>query len=75
MIVNQEDEYSQPFFTDDSVNLKCVLSWRARDEKGPTPAVRIDFHNSFFFDSAHTHTRPELLQKALQQLKSSNRRD
>ena len=72
MIVNQ-DEYGQPFFSDESVNLNCVLSWRARDKKGPIPTLRIDFHNSFFFDSALTNTRPELLQKALRQLNRSNR--
>lgn len=71
MIVYQEDEYSQSFFSDDSVNLNRVLSWRAQNGKTDAPALRIDFHNSFFFDSARTCTRPELLQKALQQLKAS----
>ena len=69
--MNEEDEYSQSFFSDDSLNLNCVLSWRVRDENAPNPALRIDFNNSFFFDSDRTHTRPELVRKALRQLKAA----
>lgn len=40
------DEYVQPDYPDDYVNVNCVLAFRHRDD-----AVLIDFQNGWVFDS------------------------
>jgi hypothetical protein len=63
------DEHSQEEFSDDSVNLRCVLSARIRHERdGGTPELAINFHNSFHFDS-NLFRRQEKVVRAIVELR------
>ena len=40
-------EYAQEEFTEDSINIHSVLTWRSTASQ----ALTVDFKNSFYFDS------------------------
>jgi hypothetical protein len=71
MEMSGPDEYAQEWFSDDSVDLQCVLSWRLRDSGSAAPHLMIDLHNSFILDSAYGRPRPERIQSAIRQLKQN----
>jgi hypothetical protein len=70
VILSKRDEYAQEFYSDESINVNCVLSWRLREDASSL-RLRIDFHNSFFFDSERWHPRLDLLKEAIRRLKTS----
>ena len=39
--------YAQEEFSDESINVHCVLSWRL----SASQALTVNFHNGFYFDS------------------------
>jgi hypothetical protein len=41
------DDYTNEEFSDDSINVQCVLSYTV----GSSQSLRINFHNGFHFDS------------------------
>jgi hypothetical protein len=60
------DEYSQPDYADDHVNVDCALSWRMR-----TGNVEIDFRNGWFFDSHNWKHRKGARELVLAALKGN----
>lgn len=41
------DHHVQPEFSDDSINVGCVLSWRLRSQHATDPVLYVDLHNGF----------------------------
>jgi hypothetical protein len=62
------DEFLQEFYSDDALSLNTVSSWRLRTNKAGQPSLRIDFHNSFVFDSDECSIRPDRLLEIIQKL-------
>jgi hypothetical protein len=75
MLRYASDEFVQEFFSDESVNVKCVLSWRTSPNNSGAGRQRllIDFHNSCIFDSDMWHSRPDVPRMILQELKRQSR--
>lgn len=48
-----EDDHTQEWFSEDSLNLRCVLSSSIKQKRMEDPAIKIRFHNSFRFDSEY----------------------
>ena len=46
----EADEYVQPEYSEDHVNVNCVLSWR-RAETADGDSVFVDFQNGWVFSS------------------------
>jgi len=60
-------EYRQEEFSDDSINVHCVLSWRL----SASQRLTVNFHNSFRFDSETCPKRQHrLLATAIETLRS-----
>lgn len=70
----EADDFIQEWFSDDSVNIRCVLSWRcSRTSHESASALKINFHNSFYFDSERSKTRPERVNETLSELQRISR--
>lgn len=68
------DNFIQEWFSDDSVNVRCVLSWsRRQTARESASALKVNFHNSFCFDSEHSGIRPERVNETLSELKRISR--
>jgi hypothetical protein len=51
-----------------------VLSWRcSRTSHESASALKINFHNSFYFDSERSKTRPERVNETLSELQRISR--
>jgi hypothetical protein len=50
----ERDDYVHEHYSDDSINLKCVLSWKViGNARSQSPRLQINFHNGWFYDSDH----------------------
>lgn len=66
----EPDDLIQEWFSDDSVNVRCVLSWNcARTSRESIYALKVNFHNLFYFDSERSVAGPERLNDTLSELK------
>jgi hypothetical protein len=65
------DEFAQESFSDESVNVNCVLSWRTSSSKrwDGEQRLEIDFHNSVVFDSDYCR-RGGVFEKIVQKLRA-----
>lgn len=59
---------TEPDYTDDTVNVNCVLSWRRRDALGEGD-VLVDFRNGWIFDSGRWTGRAGAREKVLAALR------
>lgn len=54
------DDYVHEEYSDDTINLKCVLSWKSdRKAQGRSARCQINFHNCFYFDSEKSQVKPD----------------
>jgi hypothetical protein len=60
------DEHSQEDFSDDSINLNCVLSWNL----SLTGRLRLDLHGEVKFDSDNTDVPTEKVQAAIERVRN-----
>ena len=65
------DEFVQEGFSDESVNVNCVLSWRlSRSNLGDGRQRLLIVSDDWFFDSDHKFCRSDSYQRVLQRLRS-----
>ena len=64
------DEYVQPDYSEDYVNVNCVLSWRRVDEADGS-RLSIDFQNGWIADSRGWTGRTGSRERALAALKQN----
>ena len=65
----ETDNFKQEWFSDDSVNVRCVLSWSCcTTSHASASALKVNFHNSFYFNSEHSKVRPERINETLSEL-------
>ncbi len=58
------DEYSQEEFTDESINVNSVLTWKVSS----SGRLIVDFQHEVYFDSALSSIRQERVQAAIKKL-------
>lgn len=61
------DEFAQEFFSEESVNVNCVLSWRTLPSNRGVGQTRllIDNHNGWIYDSDWPDFRADAAQRLL----------
>lgn len=70
----EADDFIQEWFSDDGVNVRCVLSWTGgRSSCEGASVLKVNFHNSFHFDSQHSKIRAERVNDALSELQQISR--
>jgi hypothetical protein len=62
---------AEPEFTDDTVNVNCVLSWRLRPDASIEGDVQVDFRNGWIFESGRWTGRVDAKQQVLSALRAN----